>query len=218
MTVNDSIREIMHSWPCCDLATVWIAGLAERERQFFASFMPEVITAIVLAHHVAIKEEWNWYSTGNGGQRCDADDHLRNVCLVLKDELTRQGYDTRLVKYPGESGLQFRFVAEAAGLGEIGMNAFLFHPVWGPWIHLRVIGTTAGLEVRSELSGNQLCDRCGLCIPECPAGAILENFFDGLKCRSYRKARGEFEPQGPDGLLPYCERCIWICPIGNKPN
>lgn len=59
------------------------------------------------------------------------------------------------MKYPGESGLQFRFVAEAAGLGRVGTNAFLFHPAWGPWVHLRVMATTAELEVRPKLSGEQ---------------------------------------------------------------
>jgi epoxyqueuosine reductase QueG len=113
--------------------------------------------------------------------------------------------------------LQFRFVAEAAGLGRIGTNAFLFHPAWGPWVHLRVVGTTARLDLRSELSGDQFCDTCGLCISECPACAISQNTFQGLQCRSYRKARGEYEPQGPEGLLPWCLRCVWVCTKGKQP-
>jgi epoxyqueuosine reductase QueG len=114
--------------------------------------------------------------------------------------------------------LQFRFVAEVAGLGRIGTNAFLFHPAWGPWVHLRVVGTTAKLDLRSELSGDQFCDACGLCISECPAYAISQNTFQGLRCRSYRKARGEYKPHGPEGLLPYCMRCVWVCPKGKQPT
>ena len=203
---------------CCDPAAVPVRVLAERERQFFVSFMPDAVTAIVIAHHVVTEEEWTWYATFSGGDRCDADDHLRGLCEAIRNQLVRKGFDAKLVKYPGESGLQFRFVAEVAGLGRIGTNAFLFHPAWGPWVHLRVVGTTAKLNLRSELSGNQFCDACGLCISECPACAISQNTFQVLRCRSYRKARGEYEPHGPEGLLPYCLRCVWVCPKGKQPT
>jgi len=83
-----------------------------------------------------------------------------------------------------------RFIGVAAGLGRIGRNAFLFHPEWGPWVHLRVIATSAELDLHPKLSGDQFCDQCGLCILECPAQAISDSFFEGLQCRSYRKAKG----------------------------
>lgn len=180
--------------------------------------MREAVTALVLVHHVVTEEEWTWYSTGDGGERCDADEHVRRVCEVVGNVLVKLGHEAKLVKYPGESGLQFRFVAEAAGLGAIGTNAFLFHPTWGPWVHLRVMGTTVELDLRPELSGDQFCDECGLCISECPARAISENSFRGLRCRSYRKAKGEYEPHGSESLLPYCKRCVWICPKGEQPS
>jgi epoxyqueuosine reductase QueG len=202
---------------CSNLATVSVRALAESERQFFASFMPDAVTAIVMAHHVVTEEEWTWYSPVGGVERCDADDHLRSVCEAIRNRLAQEGYQANLVKYPAQSGLQFRFVAQAAGLGRIGTNAFLFHHVWGPWVHLRVMGTTAELDLRSELSGDQFCDECGLCISECPAHAISQDTFEGLRCRSYRKAREEYEPHGPQGLLPYCLRCVWICPKGGQP-
>lgn len=216
MIINETVHRIIEPWPCCSLASVPIAGLAERERQFFTSFMPEAVTSIVLGHHIVTEEEWTWYSIGDRGERCDADDHLRHVCEAIRNELENQGHDAKLVKYPGESGLQFRFVAEAADLGRIGTNAFLFHPAWGPWVHLRVMATTAEFDLNAKLSGDQLCDECGLCISECPAQAISEKSFQGLQCRSYRKARGEYDPHGPDGLLPYCKRCVWICPKGKQ--
>jgi len=203
--------------PCCNVAAVPVQALSERERNFFASFMPDAASAIVMTHHVVTEEEWTWYSTVSSGERCDADDHLRGLCESIRDQLLKQGHHTELVKYPAQSGLQFRFVAEVAGLGRIGTNAFLFHPAWGPWAHLRVMGTTAELDLRPELSGDQFCDGCGLCISECPASAISEDTFQGLQCRSYRKARGEYEPQGPRGLLPYCKRCVTVCPKGEQP-
>ncbi len=215
MTLFDALSSMVP--PCCNLAAVPIRALAERERQFFVSFMPDAATALVMSHHVVTEAEWTWYSPTGSEQRCDADDHLRGLCEAIGDRLMLSGYGADLVKYPNESGLQFRFVAEAAGLGRIGTNAFLFHPVWGPWVHLRVMATSAELDNRSELSGDQFCDTCGLCISECPAQAISQDSFEGLRCRLHRKAGGEFDPRGPLGLLPYCLRCVWICPKGEQP-
>jgi ferredoxin len=215
--MNESIQKLVQARSCCAVASVRVAVLMDREKDFFDGFMPKAVTAIALLHHVTTEEEWTWYATPGGGERCAADDHLRDLALAIKDVLEKEGHDAELVKYPGISGLQFRFVAEAAGLGSIGTNAFLFHPVWGPWVHLRVMGTTAEIELRPKLSGDQFCNECGLCISECPAQAISDGAFKGLQCRSYRKVKGEYNPHGPDGLLPYCKRCILICPKGKRP-
>jgi epoxyqueuosine reductase QueG len=93
----------------------------------------------------------------------------------------------------------------------------LFHPDWGPWIHLRVMATTAKLDVSARVFSEQLCDQCGLCISECPADAISDEDFEGMRCRSYRKARGEYEPYGPRGEFRYCKCCILTCPKGKQP-
>ena len=90
--------------PCCSLAAVPVQLLAERERKFFASFMPDAVTAIVMMHHVVTDEEWTWYSTVSSRERCDADDHLRGLCEAIRDELGKQGHQAKSVKYPGESG------------------------------------------------------------------------------------------------------------------
>jgi epoxyqueuosine reductase QueG len=215
MSINNALPHIVP--PCCDMATVPVRALPERERTFFAAYMPKALTAITVAHHVTTEEEWTWYMPAVGEERCDADDHLRKICEAIRDQLVKQGYHADLVTYPDESGLQFRYVAQAAGIGRIGTNAFLFHPAWGPWVHHRVMGTSAVLDLRPTLSGDQLCDACGLCVNECPARAIDYESFDGLKCRTYRKARGgEYDPRGPEGLLPYCLQCAWVCPKGEK--
>ena len=216
--MNDILVRLLDAWPCCTLATVRIPDLPEREQSFFADFMPAARTAITLGHHITTEEEWAWYATGPGGEHCTADDHARGLCEVIKAELKQSGHETEIVSYPDTSGLQFRYVAQAAGLGAIGMNAFLFHPMWGPWIHLRVVATTAKLHLHPRMSGDQFCNQCTLCVAECPAGAISDGAFSGLQCRSYRKARGEYDPYGPKGELRYCKRCAWVCPQGQRPQ
>ena len=215
--VNDRLIHLLDSWPCCNVGTVQILDLPKRERDFFNVFMPAARTAIALGHHVTTEEEWTWYATDTGGEYCTADNHTIAVCETIKAVLKETGHQARIVSYPGESGLQFRYVAQAAGLGRIGTNAFLFHPEWGPWIHLRVLATTAQVDFRSRPSGDELCNQCGLCVAECPAGAILDAEFIGLQCRSYRQAKGEYEPYGLERELRYCKQCIWVCPQGEHP-
>ena len=211
------LHEVTQGHDCCSVWTVGIEDLGVWERDFFHDFMPGARTGIVVGHHVVTKQEWKWYVSANEREHCVADDHTRNLCLQLKQALIKQGFLTEIVPYPGESGLQFRFVAQSAGAGEIARNAFLLHPQWGPWLHLRVLATQAPTKSRPRRVIS-VCNDCGACISACPAGAIQDYTFDGLKCRQFRKARGEYNPVGPERELKYCEICADICPIGPKPD
>jgi epoxyqueuosine reductase len=215
---EDIVQPIIEPLPCCDVWTVSIDALDNREVVFFQGFIPSAKSAIVLGHHVVTEEEWQWYAMENGGERCAADDHARAVCEDLERALEAHGYPTEIVPYPGESGLQFRFVAQSAGAGEIGTNAFLLHPEWGPWIHLRVLATEGPSRLKTRGECARLCDDCGACISACPAGAIQDAVFDGLLCRRYRAAQGEYTPVGPQRELRWCTICAHSCPIGEKPE
>ena len=216
-TSYKTVRDISRQNLCCEIRTVTVTSLNDRERTFFQNLMPLARTAIVLGCHVTTEDEWTWYATADGGERCAADDHTAVVCFRIKEELNHQGFSTQIVQYPGESGLQFRFVAQSAGMGKIGKNAFLLHPEWGPWIHLRVIATEASMELEPGYA-DSVCNDCGMCLPACPADAIMDDAFDGLRCRLFRKSRGEYTPIGPKQELRYCKICADICPIGEKPE
>jgi len=213
---EDIINRVIQQHSCCKVWTVPLSSLDMREKKFFDEIAPTSKTAIILGHHIVTKAEWTWYIKEDGSEHCSADDHTANVCEQLKHALEKYGFRTQVVSYPGESGLQFRFVAQAAGAGEIGINAFLLHPEWGPWIHLRVLATDATSIVKI-ISHARVCNACGICISECPSGAIQHDSFDGLRCRSYRKAKGEYVPFGLERELRYCTICADVCPIGQKP-
>jgi len=217
-TCEDVAKAVINPFTCCDVWTVSVKDLDQREVEFFRLFMPAAQTAILLGHHVTTEEEWQWYAGENHGEFCAADDHAKEICATMQLALEKRGFSTEVVPYPRESGLQFRFVAQAAGAGAIGTNAFLLHPAWGPWIHLRVLATEA--PVRHKRAGGrvQVCTDCGACVSACPAGAIQENIFDGLLCRKHRRAKGEYTPVGPQRELRYCMICAQCCPIGDKPK
>ena len=90
MSINNVLSHILP--PCCNLAAVPVQVLPEREKRFFASSMPDAVTAIVTAHHVLTEEEWTWYATPGSEERCDADDHLRGLCEAIRDQLEKQEY------------------------------------------------------------------------------------------------------------------------------
>jgi epoxyqueuosine reductase len=202
---EDIINTVIRKYSWCTAWTIPVSSLNIREKEFFSKFSPASRTAIVLGHHIVTTDEW-WWFVKEDREHCDADDHSKKVCGEIVQALGIHGYRTAIVPYPGESGLQFRSVAEAAGAGEIGTNAFLLHPLWGPWIQLSVLATDA-LSDNKPVSHRSICTRCGECVSACPAGAIQEGSFDGLRCRRYRREKGEYIPFGPEKELRYCTTC-----------
>ncbi len=217
MIIDEMINQVIQQVPCCSVWTIPIESLNVREKEFFHRNAPGFKTAIILGHHILKRSEWKWQLQENHSEFCNADFHTMSVCEQLKKEIEKYGFQTMVVPYPGESGLKFRFAAEAAGAGEIGTSAFLLHPTWGPWIHLRALATEADTIVR-PISRLSVCIRCGKCVASCPASAIRNDTFSGLTCRGYRMAKGEYIPSGPENELKYCMVCADVCPIGSKPE
>lgn len=67
--------------------------------------------------------------------------------------------------------LPFKALAYAAGLGEIGHSGAFLTPEFGPRQKFSCVITDMELEPDPIYTG-RLCDNCGLCVKECPSGAI----------------------------------------------
>jgi ferredoxin len=216
---NDAYTEIVDKFRICDFSFIPMQRLESRERSFFHAFMPGAKTAITVYYPVKTLSGWNWYLPDGklSGERCDIDDRCREVCGYIRDTLIKKGMDTQIVPYPQNSGLQFRFVAAASGIGEIGKNRFYLHPGWGSRVHLRVLATDMESEPLCSImiKTNKVCLDCGKCVSSCPAHA-LDNGFDGLRCREFRMLRGEYNPVGDKGFLPYCRKCMMVCKAGKE--
>ncbi len=85
--------------------------------------------------------------------------------------------------------LNERFLAVAAGLGEIGYSRMFLSPVFGPAIRVFPILTDAPLKP-DPVFKKSVCDECGICLAECPSGALNAEDSEDIKIvgQTYRTA------------------------------
>jgi epoxyqueuosine reductase QueG len=134
---------------------------------------------------------------------------------LLKRELQSMGYKiarylrhegwTALHLPPSKQNARFRTAPfyhmpamYLAGLGTLGLNCSILTPRFGPRVFVTSILTDAALAAGRPME-EELCTRCGLCVENCPIGAI-----DGVGWKN------------PFACASYgcCSTCIAICPVG----
>jgi len=85
-----------------------------------------------------------------------------------------------------------------AGLGTLGLNCSILTPQFGPRVFVTSIVTDCALTAGEPME-EEMCTRCGLCVHNCPIGAIDgEGWKNPFACASYG----------------CCSTCIAICPVG----
>lgn len=68
--------------------------------------------------------------------------------------------------------VHLRIAAYLSGLGEIGYSKVFLTPQFGPRQRLGIVITEAELQPDPIYEGRPLCDRCKICVKECPGNAI----------------------------------------------
>ena len=134
---------------------------------------------------------------------------------VISDELTWMGYKmarflrqrgwTALYMPPAKQNARFRTAPfyhmpamYLAGLGTLGLNCSILTPQFGPRVFVTSIITDAPLQAGSPME-EEMCTKCGLCVENCPSGAIDgQGWKNPFACASYG----------------CCGTCIAICPVG----
>lgn len=108
------------------------------------------------------------------------------------------GFPMEIHKFPGKIWIvSHKRIAEAAGLGKMGIHRNLIHPELGNFILLGTVITD--LEVEPEAQSRPIdynpCLECKLCVAACPVGAIKpDGAFDFSACyvHNYREFMGGF--------------------------
>lgn len=114
-----------------------------------------------------------------------------------------------------------RSYAVLAGLGWIGKNTLLVHPVHGSWVFLAAILTTAELQPDAPFGADR-CGSCTACLGACPTGALIApRVLDARRCLSYLniEMRSDVPKELRDKLGDWffgCDICQEVCPWNRK--
>lgn len=202
---------------CCRIGFAAIDQYDVEERSALRTFLPGVRTVIVVAHHVMHALEWTWFpfNGDSQGPTCLADLHATSMSERITQRLAGDEYESVLLPYPGACGVMFKTLAVRTGLGQLGDSFLFMNADWGPWIHLRVILTDAPVQFVPPVP-DEACTHCGVCRQTCPSGAILEDDFDGMRCKEHM--RGVRNMLGKSPTVYECEQCLRACPIGQPPR
>jgi epoxyqueuosine reductase QueG len=109
---------------------------------------------------------------------------------------TSAGFPMEMQQFPGRTWVvSHKLVAEAAGLGKMGIHRNIIHPKFGNFILLNSILIDCEVEDESQPIDYNPCVECKLCVSVCPVGAIgSDGHFDAVAClnHNYREFMGGF--------------------------
>lgn len=132
-------------------------------------------------------------------------DRANEIAQALVRELERRGvralnpssgFPMEMDRFPGKTWIvSHKRVAQAAGLGRIGVHRNLIHPRWGSFVLLASVLVAAPVDSHARALEFNPCFECKLCVAACPVGAIApDGQFDFAACytHNYREFMGGF--------------------------
>ena len=184
----------------------WVRGL-------FCAAMPYNTSRALSAGAIASGRAWvSRYAWGRDYHKV-----LRSRLRPAAEILRAQGLRARICV--DSAPLLERAFAAKAGLGFIGKNGLLIHPVWGSYLFLGEILTD--LELPDSEPVPDGCGDCALCLKGCPPGALTApRVLDAGRCLSTWtiEHRGLFPEEAPPlhGHIFGCDRCQEVCPHNRR--
>lgn len=134
-----------------------------------------------------------------------AGDKTDDVCHAIVRHLedrgigalhTPLGFPMELDAFPERAWVvSHKLVAQAAGLGRMGIHRSLIHPKFGSFVLLGTIMIGADIDAEDGTLDYNPCLECKLCVAACPVGAIKpDGYFDFSACltHNYQQFLGGF--------------------------
>lgn len=215
MKIKEQLNEIIPD--CCNIGFASLANIDRFVESKFLNHYKDYGTIIAIAHHVTNPTEWIWYKFDPKEiSTCDADIHLKQVCVKVLNILNNNNSNSSILPYPGRSGFLFKNLAAKTNLGEIGKSELFVHRNWGPWVHLRIILTSLIIKPDSKILF-RICKDCNLCLKNCISRAIGVDKLNKEICEEYH-SRIEKEKSIIKHYVFTCELCLRSCPKFEKPK
>lgn len=132
----------------------------------------------------------------------EVDEVCRRITLALQDKGVRacnpsMAFPMEVGDIPEETPwvVSHKIVAEAAGLGRMGLHRSVIHPRFGSFILLGTVLIDREVDAYARALDYNPCVDCRLCVAACPVGALApDGHFNAAACatHNYREFLGGF--------------------------
>jgi epoxyqueuosine reductase QueG len=188
----------------CGLAHIDDPALAE-ERPYILRAFPATRTLLVIVkrmHREPVRSparsiaNLEFHSVGH-----EVDDIARAVVRRLEDAgiaalNPAMAFPMEMDDFPARGWVvSHKRVAEAAGLGRMGLHRSLIHPRFGSFVLLGTVLIGEEVEAHGKPLDYNPCMSCKLCVAACPVGALKpDGYFDFSAClnHNYQQFMGGF--------------------------
>lgn len=171
-------------------------------------FLDKSLTVIIIGVHL-FDMILDSYSISENSKRNHhfLDVILENYCHKIKDFLSIEKYDSKIISYA--PGLFLKDTAALSGIGPIGKNNLLITEDYGSQVRLRALTTTAPLVCGEPVLESKYCKGCEKCITACPAKAFPGGKYKKDICYNYAITHLK---KISDCTSIWCNICIEACP------
>ncbi len=132
---------------------------------------------------------------------------LERLCVSLREKYPQEEF----VPFCDNSPIPEVRAAQYAGLGSVGKNGLLLHPVFGSYVFIGAIACTLALPA-AETQRADGCTGCLRCKAACPNGALGETAFFRVRCLSHITQKKGALTEEEQALLR-ASGCAWGCDI-----